>query len=67
MTMKAEQIQVSKTCPHLWWADGWSAGPVPHEVSHARLRLLEPVDVHPRQLLREVIRQLRSEQHKIIM
>ncbi len=47
---------------NLWRADGGSGGPVPHEVRDARLRLLQPVDVHPRQLLREVIRQLRSEQ-----
>jgi hypothetical protein len=43
-------------------ADGGGGGPVPHKVRDARLRLLQPVDVHPRQLLREVIRQLRSEQ-----
>jgi hypothetical protein len=47
-------------------ADGGGGGPVPHEVRDTRLRLLQPVDVHPSQLLREVIRQLRSEQSALL-
>lgn len=57
---RAAQRALARESPVLWWADGGSAGPVPHEVRHPRLGLPHPVDVDSLQLLREVVRQLRS-------
>lgn len=59
---RAAHRALAREPPVLGRADGGCAGPVPHEVGHAGLRLLQPVDVDPLQLLREVsqVRHLRS-------